>query len=174
MRRLLFFLVSLVIISSSSAVCVSQGNREIYGEEQFRGNTEIPNGVIASLKKSWLAGCPSRRTEVEFSPDWFEAVRLDLNDDSYPDLLVKAKDPNECFNGNAISWWAFSGRPKGYRMVFYAYTLSFRVESRKTRGFFDLLTGRCTGNACLNTIFKFDGRKYRPRRSWWKPLDAQG
>ena len=106
--------------------------------------------------------------------EWFEAIWVDLNSDGFKDLLVKTKDPNECFNGNSISWWGFAGGRKGYRLVFYDYTLSFRVEPTKSNSYFDLWSRRCNGNACRNTIFQFDGRKYRPRKTWWKPLNNDG
>lgn len=164
------FIVICLIFSLSIPGFAQKYQRSFYGEDNFRNPIRIPASIQDKIKKDWQIRCTRQNIDEAFSTDWFEATLIHLNNDRFSDLLVKAKDPNECFNGNAVSFWAFAKKGRNYNQVFYAYTLSFEVERKISNGYFELWTGRCTANSCLNTVFAFKRGKYHKTREWWKPV----
>jgi hypothetical protein len=156
------FLVAVVLSSTSSA---QKYETSFYGEESFRNPIQIPVEVSRKLKKDWdVKGCSG--SDGQFSNSRFEATTVNLNDDKLPDLLIKAKDPNHCLNGNAISFWAFTNIERKFSPVFYAYALSLEVTKKRSKNYFDLWTGRCTASICFNRLFAFDGQEYVQTREW--------
>ncbi len=161
--------ILLAFAGFSGILYAQKYQRSFYGEESFRNPIQIPVEVSEKLKRDWQGrGCSD--SNEQFSTSWFEATRINLNDDKFPDLLIKAKDPNHSFNGNAISFWVFANRGGKFNQVFYAYTLSFEVTNIRSKNYFDLWTGRCTASICFNRSFTFNGQEYAKTREWEEPV----
>lgn len=165
-RKLCIVLGVVVMASLSSA---QKYETSFYGENSFSNPIQIPVEVSKKLKKDWEAkGCSS--SDGQFSNSRFEATKVNLNNDRLPDLLIKAKDPNHCLNGNAVSFWAFTMRGGTFTPVFYTYTLSLEVTEKRSKNYFELWTGRCTASICFNRLFAFDGQEYAQTREWEEPV----
>ena len=84
--------------------------------------------------------------------------RIKLNNDRFPDLLVKAKE--RCLSGNATWFWFFRRKQNKYELVLSKYTISVEIGNKQSRGFFKVITSRSTGNTTYTTFYSFNGKRY--------------
>jgi hypothetical protein len=166
------FLIFICITISVTGDCFAQKyDQSFYGEETFQDAVSIPPSVLAAIERDWqINGCRNPKTGEPFSHGWFEATYIDLNRDRYEDLLVKAKDPNGCFNGNAVSFWVFRNAGGKFNRVFSDYTLTVEITKMVSNWHFGLRTGRCSASICFNKLFTFNGQEYVLKREWEEPL----
>ena len=130
-------------------------------ETKLRNTVKIPAAIQAQLERSEeVAQCLRQGDEnTRFSPSWFQATKIDLNDDGRSEYVVKsAKD---CLYGpRAATWWIFSPSGRGFRQVFYESVISFALQKRRTHGFRDIRTETVMMNIIRNT-WRYDGREYK-------------
>jgi hypothetical protein len=132
-------------------------------EKDIRKPVKIPAGILSLLEKTGqVKSClqnDGSGEPAEFSASWFQAARIDLNNDRSADYVVR--NTKDCLNGpRAASWWIFRGSAKGFRQVFDDSVLLLTIKRTKTAGFYDIETETTMMNIIRNR-WKFDGRKYK-------------
>ncbi len=167
------FIVCTILVFCCSVFTYGQKHRTFfYGEDKLKNPVQIPNSVLRILKQDkWVQRCFIPNAQPDFSGDWFEATNINLNNDKFPDILVKGKkDGTNCLNGNADSFWVFIKKQNRYDLVLYVYTITVNIDKRKSKEFFNISTSRSTANATLLTTYTFNGKHYVERRKKWKSL----
>src|ERR1044072_4435110 len=143
--------------------CAAARAQAFDSEKDIGKPVKIPAGVLSLLKKTGLVQGCLETGEEKISALWFQAARVNLNDDSLADYVVK--NTKDCLNGpRAASWWIFRGGKTGFQMVFDDSVLLLTVKRAKTKGFYDIETETTMMNIIRNT-WKFDGRKYKLART---------
>ena len=167
----LFAAIFIVVICSVYMCLGQKGATRFYGEGSFVRPKALPGAVLQLLKKDpEVLRCNSGQSRSEnevFSANWFEATEIRLGRGMRSGLLVKSG--KVCPSGNAVSFWAFEKEGGKYERVFYTYTLFLDIQKRTTNGRFNIASGRCNANSCLNRIFAFNGSRYFQKREWWTP-----
>lgn len=136
-------------------------------EKDIRKPVKIPAGILHILKKTKAVEECINSEELEtvkgLDASWFQAAKVDLNNDKFADYVVK--NTKACLNGpRAASWWIFKGSPRGFTQIFEDSVLSLSIKKTKTAGFHDIQTETTMMNIIRNT-WTFDGRKYKLRRT---------
>jgi hypothetical protein len=141
-------------------------------EEKIERPVALPADVLQALRRdeqsqACLAEGQSAR---DISASWFIASEINLNNDRLPDLIVMAKNP--ClFGANVKPFWVFSNSPRGHRLVLDVSAQGLDVMKIKSNSYRNIRAEAATATTLLMIDFKFDGRKYRARRKWSKPID---
>jgi hypothetical protein len=162
----------ILIFCFSVSVFGQKYETSFYGEEKFKNPIRIPNKILKVLKQNKeVKRCSYPNSQTEFSRDWFEATYVNLNNDSLPDLLVKAKDEYNCINGNAISFWIFKKERNGYRLVLYLYTLAVNISKKKFQRHYKISANRSMGNTTYTRFYAFNSRKYIERGRIETPIN---
>ena len=150
-----YLLVIFIIVLFSGAA----GAQTFDSEKDIRKPVKIPAGILSQLKKTGLVQGCMETSEEKFGASWFQAARVNLNNDGIADYVVKNK--KDCVNGpRAASWWIFKGSARGFVNVFADSVLSLSIKKTKTAGFYDIQTETTMMNIIRNT-WTFDGRKYK-------------
>lgn len=124
----------------------------------------MPEQVLKILSQDKrVQECTAKSSSTKVSANLFEATTINLNSDILPDLLVKAKDDNNCINGNAISFWLFRNKSNDYELVLYLYTIIVVIEEAKQKEFYKISASRSTANTTYITDYVFNGLKYEPQ-----------
>ena len=146
----------MVILCSLMFVGATYG-QTFESEGKLRNTVKLPTAVLALLKKTEEVKHCSE--EAEFSPGWFRAIKINVNDDGKPDYLVKSE--LSCLYGpRAATWWIYSQGPKGFSLVFNDTVLSLTIGGRKTNGYRDIQTDTTMVNIIRNT-WKYNGHVYK-------------
>lgn len=154
----------------------AQPNKKILEQTSFgaEGSVErpvkLPRSVIELLLEvdnGQLKSCLKEEPDISTH---FEASRININVDAYPDLIVKAT--SLCFRGaHVTAWWLFSnlgtkdGLDYNYELIFSKSADGIDVLSAQTNGFRDLnVSNYSSAGAVQNQdIYKFDGTDYQSR-----------
>jgi len=136
-------------------------------EKDIKNRAKIPAGILKLLGKSAAVGECLGRGDLEsadkLSASWFQAARVNLNNDKFADYVVKS-DKDCLYGPRAATWWIFRGSPKGFIEVFEDSVLLLSLKKTKTAGFYDIQTETTMVNIIRNT-WTFDGRKYKLKRT---------
>jgi hypothetical protein len=147
---------------------IHAGNAQTFQtEEDIKHPAKLPAGVLKLLKKTKaVEECVnSGKLEAghQLDASWFQAAKVNLNDDKFADYVVKNNEA--CLNGpRAASWWIFKGSRKGFTEVFEDSVLLLSIKKTRTAGFYDIQTETTMMNIIRNT-WTFDGRKYKLKRT---------
>ncbi|HVE57701.1 MAG TPA: hypothetical protein VNB22_12785 [Pyrinomonadaceae bacterium] len=137
-----------------------------YGEDKLKSPIRIPEKILNVLKKDKaVQRCFGAEPQMQDLRNWFEAAKINLNDDNYSDILIKGKDDirkkeSNCINGNAVSFWLFRKKQNGYELVLRLYTITVEIGTKKSGGFYNINTIRNTANASYTTFYAFKRNKY--------------
>ena len=107
---------------------------------------------------------------VKNCADLFDVEKvIDLNGDKQPEIIVHQIGVNCPASGNC-SFWIFQKKKSGYQSILDGDEIQFfALEKKKTNGYTDIRLG--TQNSAAShyyQLFKFNGKKYTPRKCWWE------
>jgi hypothetical protein len=165
-----FLVCTILVFCCSTFVFGQKYETSFYDENTFKNPVEIPNSVLKILKQDTdIQKCINSSSGSTFSADWFEATRIKLNNDKFPDLLVKAKNC-PLLIGNATSFWFFRSKQNDYDLVLSIYTISIDILKKQTNGFYNVATSRSTASTTYSTTFTFNGKRYLKKRENETPV----
>jgi hypothetical protein len=140
-------------------------------EETIIRPVDIPADVLDILQRdernrTCLApSAPSKGIDSS----WFLASRIELNNDSSPDLVIVPSNP--ClFGANIIPFWMFRNTPQGHKLILNVSGLGLEVLNERTNGYHDVRVDSPTAREVLTTVFKFNGDRYRAGRFSRNPI----
>lgn len=137
-----------------------------YGEDKLKSPIRISEKILNVLKKDKeVRRCFGAEPRTQDLRSWFEATKINLNDDNYSDILVKGKDgigrtESNCINGNAVSFWIFRKKQTGFELVLRLYTITVEIGRKKSEGFYNISTVRNSANSSYSTLYAFKGNHY--------------
>lgn len=159
LRKVYFLVVVLASVSLLADVAPS-----------FARPSRIPNEVIeAVLKDACSLGCSEE--EIAKYRQAIKSELHDLNADGVFELFVYIEHRDFCGAGFNCDYWIFQRGQSGYRLLLKDYPV-LRVGAQTTKGFKDLesegrmggclLPDRKFGREIYLTVFKSDGKEYKP------------
>lgn len=139
---------------------------DFFDETSFERPINIPTSILRSLKKDInVEKC--QRSNSKFSANWFEATKINLNDDRFADVLIKAK--NKCISDMASAFWLFLRKNNKYELVLNDYTIVMKIKRQKTKGLYNIQTSRATAMDNYISEYVFDGKAYYQKRKYLIP-----
>ena len=132
----------------------------------------LPSRIVdLVLNDACSAGCSAEDRDTYKRNLKFETQ--DLNGDRHPEFLVYIDHSDWCGMSFNCNYWVYQRRRNDYRLIASDYPV-FVVATTVTNGFRDIESqgymGGCVlpdgswGRDIYLTIFKYDGKKYVPRR----------
>jgi len=162
----IFIVCAILVFCCSLSSFGQRYETSFYGEDKLKSPIRITEKILNVLKKDKeVRRCFGAEPRTQDLRSWFEATKINLNNDNYSDILVKGKDDigkkeSNCINGNAVSFWIFSKKQTGYELVLRLYTITVEIGRKKSKGFYDIRASRSTANTKYRTNYVFNGAKY--------------
>lgn len=160
--------VGLLLTLFALPAWAQRGAQRSFGaEEPMRRPARIPKAVLRLLRQDervrrCLSDAAERQKELA---SWFSASAVELNNDRRSDLLVKPE--NGCLWGaNIVPFWIFRNGGAGYELVLKTHGLGVDILRKRTLGHHDVEVGAASADRSYGAVYKFDGKRYLPRRCW--------
>lgn len=170
------FFVCTILIFCCSLLFGQKYETSFYGEDTLKNLIPIPDEIMNVLKQDeTVKRCFGSDAQTQKLRLWFEATKINLNNDNVAEILVKATDDiqkseSNCLNGNAISFWIFRKSQNDYDLVLYLYTITVEINKKKSKDFYNINTIRNTGSESFTTFYVFNGKKYIEKGKKVEPL----
>ncbi len=160
------FIVCTILVFCFSPIVFGQKFQDsFFIEEKFKKPVRVPTSALNSLKQDKeIQRCLKSGNLSKLSANWFEATKINLNNDRFPDLFVKAKEG--CLTGNAISVWFLRNDKTKYEVVLTDYTLVVDIDKKLSKRFYNITTNRSTPSTTFWTVYIFNGKRYVKKRSY--------
>ena len=98
---------------------------------------------------------------------FFDVTKVNVSDQKFPDLLVKAKS---LLSGmNTTRYWIFRKKSKGYGLVFKTTSFSLSILRNRSKGYRIVKISSISGSKVIIGYYRFDGKSYV--YSWGKTDD---
>ncbi len=140
-------------------------------EDKIEHPVAIPADVLDALRADKLPKerCLSQVGSGDRIPaSWFTASEIHLHDAALADLIVQPSEADPCMGGaDNTSYWVFRKRPEGHQLVLTGRSFGLNIMKTRTNGYRDvrmMVFSPRLGE--VGTIFKFNGKKYRPSRNY--------
>ena len=166
MKRIYTVLLALLIPLACPAMAQRTRLRSFESGESIKHPAKIPEAVLLLLRQDErVQGCIGASGQQSDIAAWFAASAIDLNDDRQLDLVVKPE--RACLFGvNTAPFWVFRSAGKGYKLVLKTNCVGLDILRTKTKGYHDIEIGAVSAGWTYGAIYKFDGKKYVPKKCW--------
>lgn len=154
-------LLLLFLFLTASALCYGQ----TFGLEQdFPKRITLPDSIYEillkdedisnNLKEARDEGQSAKSTKKQY----FQAARVNLNDDKLSDLVVKAQ--SYLTGANITRYWVFKRTLKGNILVLKVGAFGLSLLKNRSKGYRIIRTGSFSGQKAYTYYYRFDGNNY--------------
>lgn len=144
-------------------------------EQDFHRPVSLPNSVYKTLlknkdiNKTIKEEVANGKSIKSIKSRFFDVTNININDDKYPDLLVKAKS---LLSGMSVTrYWIFKGTSKGHVQIGEIGTFSLSILKHKHNRYRIIEGAYPKGDKAYINYFRFNGKKYF--LSWSKTEDIK-
>ena len=159
---------TLTVFAICIASLITARAQDFQVEKDIKRQVVLPKGVLAILRRNNYVSHCFRNDEfkppIAFSGKWFQAARIDLNGDRYPDYVVKA-NIGCLYGANIGPFWVFRGGASGFRLVLELHELGMSIDHHRVKGYRDISAFRATAVKGFESRWAFNGKRYVLRRS---------
>ena len=160
----------LLCIVASSIWC---GGQSFAVEQKLPKLVNLPDGIYKILLKNNDINDILNKAKGEgisakaIKKQFFQAAKVNINDDRLTDLLVKGQSYLQGMN--TTHFWIFKNTKTGYILVFETVTFGLKILKKKSKGYRIIESALPGGDKAFFNYFRFDGQKYV--HSWGKTED---
>lgn len=133
----------------------------INAEDRFINPVKMPDDVLQFVRNlsELTKDC---KEPVQAINECFAIVQVDLNEDSLADFILFGRGRNG--GANVAPFYVFAGTKDGLSLVLEDVKLQVEIQSKKTKGNFDIVAAAVTANILFTSYYTYNGKTYVLKR----------